>query len=178
MDRRAGEEETAMKRWTDSGEAQLYLSFTEEVGEVLHGIAANAGDVLVFLWLGGLQRLDTIPDVIGHFDSDLKAQHELVWEERRQLHWTEVETKGRRERGSTRQTAEHPCKKNPPRAPKRPPYPQPMSANSTCWLFCSEGSPGKKRGYSSDQSISSGQTGLMQKEMRLKKTQLAFSKEP
>lgn len=80
---------------TNKGEGwlvQMYLSFTEEVGEVLHGIATNTGYVLVFLWFGGPQRLDTIPNIIGNFDSDLKAQHELVWEKCWQLHWTKVET--------------------------------------------------------------------------------------
>lgn len=71
---------------------KMYLSFTEEVGEVLHGIATNAGYVLVFLWFWGPQRVDTIPDIIGDFDSDLKAQHELVWEKRWQLHWKKVKT--------------------------------------------------------------------------------------
>lgn len=41
-------------RWkTDKGEGHLmqtYLSFTEEVREVLHGIATDTGYVLVFLW--------------------------------------------------------------------------------------------------------------------------------
>ena len=45
--------------------------------------------------------------------------------------------------------------------PRRPPYPQPTSANST-WAAPppSEGEPGKKSGYSGDQSIFSGLTGL------------------
>lgn len=47
--------------------------------------------------------------------------------------------------------------------PKSPPYPHPMSANSTLGVSVSEGFPVKKSGYSSDQSISSGHTGLRRK---------------
>lgn len=149
----------------DKGEGHLmqsYLSFTEEVREVLHGIATDTGYVLVLLWFWGPQRLDTIPNIIRYFDSDLKAQHELVWEKWWQLHWTKVKTQ--RETymkgfGNIRDTCHQ---KELVRSPKRPPYPHPISANSTWWVFSSEGLPGKKCGYSSDQSISSGQTGLMQ----------------
>jgi hypothetical protein len=44
--------------------------------------------------------------------------------------------------------------------PRSPPYPQPMSANSTCAAFWVDWWSLKNSGYSWDQSMSSGQTGL------------------
>lgn len=63
-----------------------HLSFAEEVGQVFHCVAAQARDVLVASGFRHAQRPDAVLHVVGHFDSDLQAQHELVWEKWRQLH--------------------------------------------------------------------------------------------
>lgn len=68
---------------------QTYLSFTKEVGEVLHRIAANAGNILIASRFRGTQWLDTISNIIRHFHTDLHSQHELIREKWRQLHWEE-----------------------------------------------------------------------------------------
>lgn len=56
-----------------------------------------------------------------------------------------------------------------PHWPRRPPYPQPMSANSTRDISLSDTPSVKKSGYSWDQSISSGHTGLQKQEVQKKK---------
>lgn len=136
-----------------------HLSFWKEVGEVFHRIAAKASDVLVAARFWGPQWLDTIPHIIRHFHSDLQAQHEFVWEQWRQLHLEKTKEKDRYEWKQRELSCRTVWAVNG-ELPRSPPYPHPMSANSTLQGFFSEESSAKKCGYSSDQSISSGQTGL------------------
>lgn len=68
-----------MTAWDISGGAPRplapHLPLVEEVGQVLHGIAADTGDVLVLPGMGCSQRLDPVADVIRDLHSNLQAQH-------------------------------------------------------------------------------------------------------
>lgn len=54
------------------------LMFGKEIGQILHGVRPQAGDVPVLLGMQMAQRLDPVHYVVGYLDADLHADGELV----------------------------------------------------------------------------------------------------
>lgn len=64
-----------------------HLSLAEEVGQVLHSIAANAGNILELPRVRSSECLDSVTNIIGDFHTELQAQHECIWEQGGQGHY-------------------------------------------------------------------------------------------
>ena len=58
----------------------LQLTLEKEVWQILHGIAPQASNVVVAACILKSQGLNPILDVVGNFDPDLHADHQLVRE--------------------------------------------------------------------------------------------------
>lgn len=56
------------------------LALVEEVGEIFHGIRANACDVIIFSRVQNAQHFDSVLDVVGNFHTNLHADGNLVGE--------------------------------------------------------------------------------------------------
>ena len=54
------------------------LAFVEEVGEIFHGVRANACDVVVFSRVQNAQHFDSVLDVVGNLHTNFHADRNLV----------------------------------------------------------------------------------------------------
>lgn len=52
-----------------------HLSLAEEVRQVLHSVAANAGNILELPRVRSSECLDSVTNIIGDFHTKLQAQH-------------------------------------------------------------------------------------------------------
>ena len=69
-----------MQPFSEFPAERTYLSLSEEVGQVLHCVGAEAGDVLVLAGMLRPQSGDTVRHVVRHLDADLHAQHQHLRE--------------------------------------------------------------------------------------------------
>lgn len=54
----------------------VYLSFVKVVGQILHGIRPDAGNVFILAFVLRAESGNTIYHVVGNFDPNFETQHQ------------------------------------------------------------------------------------------------------